>query len=226
MTGRIKILKDGVPVSAANEPPLPYNYDTTSEFDATCGTHGLDLYQLPNSQCPEQFVCTAEDVTPEFQQFASCIDAMNCHMMAGMTSGSSAQSPTALFLHQMIPHHQNAVNMAKTLMNYKGEILCDDLTNDADPICVMEAVLRDIINTQNYQIQQMKGILESMNYNSTDDCSVTITTEREIIEGSAPTPSTTTASAPTPSGTSGAMALPSFIAMSSATMLVLASLVL
>ena len=40
---------------------------------------------------------------------------MNCAMMSGMTTGvvEGTQSEAALFLHQMIPHHQNAVNMAK-----------------------------------------------------------------------------------------------------------------
>jgi uncharacterized protein (DUF305 family) len=33
-----------------------------------------------------------------------------------MTTGVMASDETALFIHQMIPHHQNAVNMAKTLL--------------------------------------------------------------------------------------------------------------
>ena len=47
---------------------------------------------------------------------------MNCAMMNGMTSSvKGSASEDALFLHQMIPHHQNAVNMAKGKM---GEHLC------------------------------------------------------------------------------------------------------
>jgi Domain of unknown function (DUF305) len=188
MTGRIKLLKDGVPVSSDNEPPLEYEYDKISEFDSACGTYGLDGFQLPNDQCPDKFVCLAEDASPEFTAFSTCIDAMNCFMVAGMTTKGTAQSPTALFIHQMIPHHQNAVNMAKVLL-HSGDVQCDDLTNEDDPKCAMEAVLRNIVNTQNQQIQQMLSILKGLNYSKTDDCSVLVAPEREIAaeETSKPT---------------------------------------
>jgi hypothetical protein len=64
-----------------------------------------------------------------------------------MTTGIHTQSEVALFAHQMIPHHQNAVNMAKTLL-YSGMIPCDDLT-DEDPLCIMNVISREIINNQN-----------------------------------------------------------------------------
>ena len=39
---------------------------------------------------------------------------MNCAMMVRMTTSvKESESEVALFIHQMIPHHQNAVNMAK-----------------------------------------------------------------------------------------------------------------
>jgi Domain of unknown function (DUF305) len=192
MTGRIKLLKDGVLVSSDNEPPLGYEYDKVSEFDSTCGTFGLDRFQLPNDQCPDKFVCLAEDASSDFKAFSTCIDAMNCYMLAGMTTKGTAQSPTALFIHQMIPHHQNAVNMAKVLL-HAGDIQCDDLTNEDDPKCVMEAVLRDIVNMQNLQIQQMLSILKGLNYSKTDDCSVLVAKEREIAaDGGNTTPTNKT----------------------------------
>jgi len=40
-------------------------------------------------------------------------------MFAGMTTNVNAGSEAALFLHQMIPHHQNAVNMSKALLKTK-----------------------------------------------------------------------------------------------------------
>ena len=88
--------------------------------------------------------------------FADCIDAMNCHMLYGMTTKVSSGTELALFLHQMIPHHQvrpfndekvewpfsrmliaillslylqNAVNMAKALLS-AGFLPCDDLTDE------------------------------------------------------------------------------------------------
>jgi hypothetical protein len=104
MSGRIKLLKIGVPISESDRPPIPYEYDDpASEFDATCGTYGLDAYQLPNSECPSQFVCGANESSDEsIQQSAKCYDAFNCAMMAGMTTGSSSGSDVALFIHQYV----------------------------------------------------------------------------------------------------------------------------
>jgi Domain of unknown function (DUF305) len=65
-----------------------------------------------------------------------------------MTTGIRSENEIALFAHQMIPHHQNAVNMAKTLL-ISGTIPCDDVTDDEDPLCIMNVIVREIINNQN-----------------------------------------------------------------------------
>jgi uncharacterized protein (DUF305 family) len=183
MTGRIKLLKNGAPINEANEPSIEYRYDTPGEFDVKCGTFGLDNYQLPNSQCPDKFVCFDNTTDTALVQYATCIDAMNCAMLAGMTTGYSGNSPVALFIHQMVPHHQNAVNMAKVLL-HQNTLVCDDLTNEDDPDCQMEAILRDIINSQNFQIQGMLAILEQKNFPKTSDCMVEISTMRMIEDSS------------------------------------------
>jgi hypothetical protein len=194
MSGRIKLLKNGVPISPSDEPPLGYEYDVVSEFDARCGTFGLSGFQLPNKNCLDKFVCTTSGTSQELQLFSECIDAMNCHMMDGMTTGVKVESPVALFAHQMIPHHQNAVNMAKTLLFQQSELLnCASLDNQDDPYCVMEAVVRDIINTQNHQIQQMRGILEDLKYPEMDDCSVLVKTTSIGLDSDASSPGTATA---------------------------------
>lgn len=108
MSGRIKLMSNGEMISPEDDPPLGYEYDQPGEFDVTCGTYGLDAFQLPNLACPETFVC---DATEENQPFASCIDAMNCHMFASMSLKSSV-SDIALFIDNMIPHHQNAVRFS------------------------------------------------------------------------------------------------------------------
>jgi len=178
MSGRIKLLSGGQPINEPNEPPLGYEYDMPGEFDKQCGTFALDDFKLPHPECPSHFVCGAEKVGGELEAFSDCIDAMNCHMIAGMTTGvEKARSETALFVHQMIPHHQNAVNMAKTLLK-TNKLQCDDLTGES-PDCVMEVMLREIINGQNHQIQAMRGYLESMSYPETDNCEVRITTESQ-----------------------------------------------
>ena len=108
MSARIKLLKGGVPVNPIDSPPLGYEYDQPGPFDKKCGTYDLDAFQTPgNSQCPSTFVCGVDELdSQESVQFADCINAMNCHMFAGMTTGVTDNSPVALFIHQMIPHHQ------------------------------------------------------------------------------------------------------------------------
>jgi hypothetical protein len=109
MTGRIKLLKDGVPVQQENVPELGYDYDSPRGHDSVCGTYGLNAFQLPHAECPEKFVCDTEEADDNLKQFSRCIDSMNCAMMAGMSSSvSGGTDETALFIHQMIPHHQNA----------------------------------------------------------------------------------------------------------------------
>lgn len=178
MAGRIKLLKDGVAVNASDEPAIEYTYDTPGTFDKECGTFGLDAFQLPNPVCPDRFVCGAEDQDAELQSFADCIDAMDCHMLSGMTTGVVASEETALFIHQMIPHHQNAVNMAKTLLK-SGKVVCADLTDEDDQDCILERILREIINGQNFQIQLMNGYLDAKGYPETDNCVVNFDTKLE-----------------------------------------------
>jgi Domain of unknown function (DUF305) len=101
-------------------------------------------------------------------------------MFQGMTTGMKSQSELALFIHHMIPHHQNAVNMAKTLLHTK-KLRCEDLTNEDDPVCIMNAMMRDIINGQNYQIQVMRSVLEALNLPQTDKCVVPLHGEPVVL---------------------------------------------
>jgi hypothetical protein len=179
MSGRIKLLQNGVPVNEADEPPLVYEYDVPGSFDEQCGTFALDAFQLPHPQCPSTFICGTETVSAQqntdsmsLETYTDCLNSMNCAMFVGMSNGVSASSPVALFIHQMVPHHQNAVNMAKLLLK-SGKLQCDDLTAETTD-CVMEVILRSIINGQNMEIQQMRGVLKSKGYPETDSCVVTI----------------------------------------------------
>merc|ERR1719491_2686108 len=71
-----------------------------------------------------------------------------------------------LFNHQMIPHHENAVNMCKALLK-SGEADCDDLTDEDDEACIINVICQEIINVQNAQIQTMRGTLESLGCDKT-----------------------------------------------------------
>ena len=163
MGGRIKVTDaQGNHLSQLDTPSLGYSYDydtpgAISDFDKECGTFGLGQFSdLPNNPyCPDRFVCGTDPTSdPALHQFAQCIDAMNCAMMAGMSTGTQAQSEPALFVHQMIPHHQNAVNMAKALLKVADtKVPCDDLSNEDDPDCILQGILYEIVNTQNLQVR-------------------------------------------------------------------------
>lgn len=138
MSGRIKLVDaSGNKLSEENTPELPYEYDVIASFDDGCGSYGLNQWQLPHPQCPEYFVCNAEDLPTTVlseessgaeimlsqRAFANCIDSMNCAMLNGMTTmygGEELQNggtdDIVLFLRQMIPHHQNAVRYFLVLL--------------------------------------------------------------------------------------------------------------
>jgi hypothetical protein len=100
-------------------------------------------------------------------------------MMTGMSIGTSTKNEVATFIHGMIPHHQNAVNMAKTVLKL-APLNCEDLTQQEDPKCLMEYILRDIITTQNHQIQLMRNVLEAMALPQVDDCVVHVNKDEEL----------------------------------------------
>jgi hypothetical protein len=178
MAGRIRLVdSNGDPIVSNFTPAVGYEYDEVSEFDKKCDTFNTTDYQLPNAQCPNKFVCDVVDGSAGLGDFAECLDAMNCAMMAGMTT--NATSEIGLFIHQMIPHHQNAVNMAKALL--KTGLSCEDLTNEDDPNCTMENRIGEIINGQNAQIQAMCGVLETFDELTSSDCVVPVFGEEQVL---------------------------------------------
>lgn len=189
MTGRIKLVDENGNVLYPNddEPVIPYGYESPSEYDEECGTYGLEDFTLPNSQCPSQFVCGKPE--GPVGAYANCVDSMNCAMIAGMTSNVHMNSAIALFSHQMIPHHQNAVNMCKALFK-SGEIECEDIEDEEDPHCAITHLCYEIINGQNFEIQTMKGILDSLGHDEEDDCVVNVDSKATKVNVDSKTPKT------------------------------------
>jgi len=188
MEGAIKVLSGDSTLTAVSSQEesgssavASIREDTRSEFDKKCGTYGLGNFQLPNNLCPDHFICGTDEVTEELQQFAACLDAANCAMMSGMTTGVQATADSALFIHQMIPHHENAVNTAKTLLK-TGNLLCPDLTDQSNPDCELEGILLGIIAGQNHQIQLMRSFLSNRQYPQEDNCDVFVKTVEDPAE--------------------------------------------
>mmetsp|Transcript_16849 Transcript_16849/g.18990 ORF Transcript_16849/g.18990 Transcript_16849/m.18990 type:complete len:620 (-) Transcript_16849:535-2394(-) len=176
MTGRFKFVDAaGDAISPDNTLRIPYEYQEPDAYDRSCGATGIGESQLPDMECPTTFVCDAPDaaVAPFAAKFAECVDSMNCAMLKGITTKISSDSPIALFNHQMIPHHQQAVNMCKALDVAQGTE-CEDIFDEDEPKCVLKVLCQEIINVQNAQIQTMRGILEQLELPDTDNCIVDI----------------------------------------------------
>jgi len=127
-------------------------YQQTKDFDVLCGTSGVDTFhQHRDKLCPGMnFLCEKE----HNPTFTKCMEAIDCKMNYEMRV-EEHPDPMVVFMHQMIPHHENAVNMAKIALKHAGDV--DGLSDeDLD----VSALLRDIINTQNKQIQDMQGWLD------------------------------------------------------------------
>lgn len=162
MSGRIKVVdSEGALVSSTDTPALGYDYVIPSTYDASCGTYDVADYQAGSDMCDDTFICNA---TTTLDTYADCLSAMDCHMKANMKSYIHSSDPTVTFCHQMIPHHQNAINMAKVLM--KQNALDDDDESDAE----IQSMLWGIVNVQNYQINIMDNWLDAKGYAATDLC--------------------------------------------------------
>jgi len=138
------------PVSSGGKP-------ATGSLDLQCGTHGIDEYSSSKTspKCHDTFVCDIGD-----NVYGKCLDAMDCYMSHHMRTALHAK-PEVNFFEQMIPHHINAVNMAKATLK--------TLTTSgayADPACCtgddsLLPVLHNIINVQSQQVQYFEGVLEA-----------------------------------------------------------------
>jgi hypothetical protein len=139
MSGRIIIANtDGSPVSSDSAPQKLYVPDVGTAIDRTCGTYGLEDF----AACPDRYVCGALDT-----KFEKCLQAIDCKMHKDMYSATTPDHHdlVAVFSEQMVPHHTNAVNMARLLLIVATE---EGLEIDAD----LEGILYSIIHTQNYQV--------------------------------------------------------------------------
>eukprot|EP00899_Mesostigma_viride_P026299 jgi/Mesvir1/6854/Mv26571-RA.1 len=156
MVGRILIngSRSDAPLIPLARPEVP------SGYDAVCGTADTARY-YPDSQpslCGnDTFLCygEGEGVDARGLQFARCMEAIDCRMHYGMHVKLTPNDPVATFMHQMIPHHLNAVNMARILLKAMGE-------QNLEPEVV--DLMYTIINEQNAQVTDMKAWLTSHNY--------------------------------------------------------------
>ena len=93
-----------------------------SEFDEECGTYGTGDFTEDSGVCAGPFICNQGEPTDAVKKFGECLYAMDCLMNDHMRTFLNEASPSATFVHQMVPHHANAVNMAKARRGVLGHL--------------------------------------------------------------------------------------------------------
>jgi uncharacterized protein (DUF305 family) len=91
---------------------------------------------------------------PHDSQFEQCMQAIDCKMTKEMRviGHDNHSSAIVSYMQQMIPHHINAVNMAKVLIKLAGQSTIDNTEDLMD-------ILWTIINTQMYQVHKFRNYL-------------------------------------------------------------------
>ena len=128
-----------------------------SEFDATCGTHASSLFASHSTCADKTFLCGAG----ASGTYETCLQAIDCQMHHDMAVSvpSTSTSKFATFARQMIPHHQNAVAMAKVLATHHAASDYPAAGTEDQDMAWATSLIHDIINVQNFQIQAMQGWL-------------------------------------------------------------------
>ena len=91
--------------------------DVVSEYDQSCGTVGVgDYTRVVPGSAPRMHLFVRRATRRPRAFIRGVHAAVDCHMNYNMKSILANTDPIVTFIHQMIPHHQNAVNMAKALL--------------------------------------------------------------------------------------------------------------
>jgi plastocyanin len=132
---------------------------SVSTHDQACGTYNTFAEDTKSSCKNSHFLC-GDGAGGAYE---TCLEAIDCKMHHDMAiSVEAGASKFATFARQMIPHHQNAVSMAKSLIKFHTAA---DYANagaaEDDDHAAAENLARNIINVQNAQIQMLAGWLDA-----------------------------------------------------------------
>merc|ERR1712194_417358 len=159
MSGRVVVVdSEGMEISSERTPELGYEYEVPSEFDESCGTYNIGDHTREGGLCLNGDALFCDDARTDFGE---CMYALDCHMQHYMRVDLNAD-PVAAFMHQMIPHHENAVNMAKLMLK-------TGVSDEADPEGEVHEMLYSIINAQNKQIGLMRTWLDDYGFESSTE---------------------------------------------------------
>jgi len=170
MTGRAVVYSDADTPKVTESPTeIPYEYDFNvdggiSEFDTGCGTFNVSQF---TDTCSQTFLCSDNEPIASPSSVDECFSAINCAMHEEMRVNVNTDS-IVTFVNQMIPHHRNAVNMAKiVLKEYPDSLQLPTGYGDAGEL---ETMVWEIINGQNAQITLMQNWLRDNEQPTHDWC--------------------------------------------------------
>ena len=131
---------------------------SVSSHDQACGTYNTYAADTKSTCSNSHFLCGAG----AGGAYETCLEAIDCQMHHDMAvSVPAGASKFATFARQMIPHHQNAVSMAKALLKHHTAADYPAAGTEDQDQAFAEGLARNIINVQNRQIQQLSAWLES-----------------------------------------------------------------
>lgn len=152
-SGKIRIVGGAAPFGAEL---FEYTPSTASTFDTLCGTYDTSPYRPELGVCAAQGTLLCDTIDTPFE---SCMAALNCKMKTEMHVGAANAAPVTTFLQQMIPHHANAINMARVLLK------TIDLSSDP----FVEGMMNDIICGQTAQVTGMRARLGQLGQQLPED---------------------------------------------------------
>jgi len=151
MSGKIIIKNtDGTPYESSTKEKELYKPITNDSHDTKCGTTAASPYAVDGSKNCGDVQFFGGTISSDYEK---CLHSLDCKMHHEMYAQTTVDSndKVAVFMQQMIPHHVNAINMAKLLLKHAP----DEVGKVED----LESILWDIINTQNFQVHYFRNYL-------------------------------------------------------------------
>ena len=158
MTGRIKLIGAETGIvpyfgSILHSHQVLHAPPNISRWDTACGTWDSQPFSRDGESydaiCENKaFLCDTDNGNALYNE---CLQAIDCQMHHNMAVSAADNNKIATFVRQMIPHHANAIAMAKVLIKHSS---VDD-AGSQDEYEQFMSLGQEIINTQNAQIRIM-----------------------------------------------------------------------
>lgn len=132
----------------SNDSMIDSTDQTTNKVDTTNNTNPIETTNMAGA--------TDNTDLAQNNNVANYLEAQNAtmnKMMADMKSISATGDPALDFLYGMIPHHESAIAMSKSLLEYGG--------NNAE----VKQIAENIISSQSKEVEEMKAMIKELEAN-------------------------------------------------------------